>query len=402
MDAVELWLWYGSLFGVGTRKAHEVLEVFSHPLELAHASETVLRMSGLFTEPEIRGILRRDASAAEKNLLLARQAGCRVLVPDDEEYPQRLRHIYSKPAALYVKGSLAGLDSRLCIAVVGSRKMSEYGCRVAHRLGFELAQAGAVVVSGMAVGIDQVSQKAAIKAEGATIGVLGCGIDVDYPKGTLPMREVIAQQGAVISEYPPGSKGFPANFPMRNRIISGLSNGVVVVEADVFSGSLITAGHALSQDRDVFAVPGRIDDPLSGGTNKLLLQGAKPVTCTQDILEEYSHLQDALARLHPQRQGAPVQLRSKGKRQGQQDCIPVQEPAKKPQTPAYLTPRQEQVYRLLRQEPVQADWLAQQLDWPAAQLLSVLTELEIYGLAKSCGPAGFCMVSENERKGAEQ
>lgn len=168
------------------------------------------------------------------------------------------------------------------------RHSDEYGLTVAARLSEELAAAGVSIISGLAMGIDQAAHRAAIKAEGVTIGVLGCGIELDYPKGTRPLRELMAEKGAVLTEYPVGEPARPGNFPMRNRIISGLSRGVLVVRADEYSGSLITAGQALSQGRDVFAVPGRIDEALSAGTNKLLLQGAKPVTCAKDILEEYS------------------------------------------------------------------------------------------------------------------
>ena len=181
---------------------------------------------------------------------------------------------------------MAGLEEQPAIAVVGSRHSDEYGLTVAAQLSQELAAAGVRIISGLAMGIDQAAHRAAIKAEGVTIGVLGCGIELDYPKGSGPLRELMAEKGAVLTEYPVGEPARPGNFPMRNRIISGLSRGVLVVRADEYSGSLITAGHALGQGRDVFAVPGRIDEALSrGARTSCCSRVLKPVTCAGDILE---------------------------------------------------------------------------------------------------------------------
>lgn len=203
----------------------------------------------------------------------------------DEDYPDELKSIYDPPPVLYVKGSLLGEDS-LSVAVVGSRKCSLYGLKQAERLAYELASRGITVISGLARGIDSAAHRGAIKAGGRTIAVTGSGFRTSYPPGSERFEEEIASHGAVITEFPSYMKPLKGNFPRRNRIISGLSKGVVVVEAAQRSGALITADFALEEGREVFAVPGPIDSVSSRGANSLLKAGAKLVTCVEDILDE--------------------------------------------------------------------------------------------------------------------
>ena len=409
MEQAIIWLWFAGLFGRGTRLSHEVLEFFHSAPAVFAASETELRQSALLTRDQVEQVLRHDTSLAERQYADALREGCRVLTPGDGEYPVCLEHIYAPPAALLIRGSLAGLEQCPAIAVVGSRRSDEYGLTAAAHLAGELAAAGAAVISGLAMGIDQAAHRAAIKAEGVTIGVLGCGIDLDYPKGSRPLRELMAETGAVVTEYPVGEPARPGNFPMRNRIISGLARGVLVVRADEYSGSLITAGHALSQGRDVFAVPGRIDEPLSRGTNKLLLQGAKPVTCAADILDEYAGVPDWSGTVYSQLTPDPVRLRAAGRRPRQKraEGRPVPEGKTAPvgsvperkapdkavprrkAVPDYLSRSQAQLLERIGSTPVTADRLAVQSGRPVGEILSALSELEIYGLIESHGPAGY-------------
>ena len=210
-----------------------------------------------------------------------------TLIPcDDPRYPTLLQQIHDPPVLLYLRGNVAALNSR-CIALVGSRSASHYGISVASMLAKDLAGLGFTVVSGMALGIDGAAHRAVLDAGGRTIGVLGCGLDIVYPPGNNRLFQEIIATGAIVSEYPLGSRPESFRFPARNRIISGLSFGVVVIEAANRSGSLITAGHALEQGREVFAVPGRIDSMKSSGTHTLLKQGAKLVHSVQDIIEEF-------------------------------------------------------------------------------------------------------------------
>lgn len=209
---------------------------------------------------------------------------------EDEAYPVNLKNIYDPPPLLYVRGSLLPKD-QTAVAVVGSRNPTLYGKGAAERIGRGLAQAGVAVVSGLARGVDSLAHRGAISGGGRTLGVLGCGLDVVYPPENKDLYEQVTCQGAVISEFPFGTRPEGDHFPIRNRIISGLSLGVVVVEATIRSGSLITARFALDQGRDVFALPGNVDSRRSEGANELIKQGAKLVTRLEDILEEIPQVQ---------------------------------------------------------------------------------------------------------------
>ena len=212
-----------------------------------------------------------------------------VVLLGEPEYPELLSHIYDPPPLLFVKGELPSKDI-LNIAVVGSRNPTPYGVKMAEQLGYDLALAGVTVVSGMARGIDSAAHRGALKAGGKTIAVLGTGIDIVYPKENLRLAGEIEQNGVLVSEFPLGTKPLKGNFPRRNRVISGMSHGVVVVEARKKSGALITADFALEQGREVFAVPGRADLSASFGTHKLLRDGAKLVERAEDIIEEFPQL----------------------------------------------------------------------------------------------------------------
>ena len=221
----------------------------------------------------------------EEERCAAIQAGCAVVTQADAGYPAPLRQIYDPPSMLYMKGRWSEHD-RIAVAIVGSRQASRYGEQTAGHLAYELALRGVTVVSGLARGIDAAAHWGALKAAGRTLAVLGNGLSSIYPPEHRELAEAVAQHGAVISEYPMRMAPFAQNFPRRNRLISGLSLGVVVVEASAKSGALITADQALEQGREVFAVPGKVDSWTSEGTHQLLKQGAKLVTCVEDILEE--------------------------------------------------------------------------------------------------------------------
>jgi DNA processing protein len=203
----------------------------------------------------------------------------------DEDYPRSLREIADAPVVLYVKGSLPS-DDPLSLSIVGSRRASIYGISISEKFAYNLAELGFTIVSGLARGIDTAAHNGALKAFGTTVAVLGCGLDHVYPPENRDLLEKIAETGAIVSEFPMQVLPLPHNFPRRNRIISGLSSAVIVVEAAQRSGALITADFALEQGRDVFAVPGKIDQASSGGVNNLIKQGAKLITCVEDIVED--------------------------------------------------------------------------------------------------------------------
>lgn len=209
---------------------------------------------------------------------------------DSPLYPERLARIMKKPLVLYYKGVLRELENEVCIAEVGTRLMTEYGSHAAYSVAYDLAKAGAVVVSGMAKGVDGMAHRGALDAGGYTVAVLGNGLDRAYPAEHLSLMEEIIKNGVVISEFKPFTTPNGRNFPLRNRIISGLSQGTVVIEAPTSSGALITADYAAEQGRDIFALPGKVGEYNSSGTNQLIKNGAKIVTSASDILLEYQNL----------------------------------------------------------------------------------------------------------------
>jgi DNA processing protein len=233
---------------------------------------------------EQRGGLDWEGEIAE-----CQRLGVRLIVRGDAEYPQSLLAIHDPPLVLYVRGELMSRDSR-AIAVVGTRKPTHYGRESAARLSGQIAGAGYTVISGLAEGVDTIAHRQALAMRGRTIGVIGSGMKHMYPASNMELAGEIVKNGAVISEFPLDRKPDKTTFPIRNRIVTGLSAGVLVVEAGIKSGAMITARLALEQGRDVFAVPGRIDSPLSSGTNGLIKQGAKLVESAADILEEYEEL----------------------------------------------------------------------------------------------------------------
>ena len=222
-----------------------------------------------------------------------------ILPYNDELFPSRLRVIKNPPVLLYYKGRLPIFDKEVCIGTVGTRTPSPYGCRCAYEISFDLALNGAFVVSGMAFGIDSVCHKAALDAGGKTVAVLGCGVDIVYPKENSELYDRLSVSGTLISEYAPGTKATRYSFPQRNRIISGLSLGTLVIEAQIKSGAMITAQKTKEQNRDLFAIPGRLGEYNSLGPNSLIQSGAIAVKDANDILREYEFLYPEKIRLNP-------------------------------------------------------------------------------------------------------
>ena len=285
--------------------------------------------------------------------------GISVMTLGDGDYPQALRWIPEPPPVLYIRGTLRYEDN-LAVAVVGSRKPSPYGQLAAQRLSAELAQYGFTVVSGLARGIDSLAHRGALQADGRTIAVLGSGINVVYPPEHRRLYEAISAQGAVVSEFPCDTRPDRWNFPRRNRIISGLTLGTLVVEASDQSGSLHTARHALEQGREVFAVPGRIDVPSSRGTNNLIKCGAKLVETINDIVEELP----AAVRLAVGQRSTPSG------------------PASEPQTVADLTAEAARVLALLSSEETHIETIIHASQLPAQVVASILVTLELRGVIR--------------------
>lgn len=285
------WIWLAECLGAACRDLEPLVTQFGSAYEVFSAGESgYYRVPGVSEKTMDKLCRARDLGHAEQILACCIRSGIGVLTYDDPAYPAGLKRLADPPAVLYYRGRLPDFDRRVGVAVVGTRSMSEYGGRTAYKISYELASAGVVVVSGMALGIDSVAQAAALAAGGETVAVLGSGVDIIYPAEHRALYDRIIHRGAVISEYPPGTPAKGAHFPVRNRIISGLALGTLVVEADLRSGALITARTALAQGRDLFAVPGEVGSFHAAGANELLHAGANMVLSAQDILKTYTFL----------------------------------------------------------------------------------------------------------------
>lgn len=302
------WIWLAHRPGFGPRTKAQLLEHFRDPEAVYYADEEALGQLGLSSDVRA-ALLDKNLDSSEKILEDCEKKRLNILTLQDAAYPSRLKNIPDPPLVLYYKGQLPDFDGVPVIGVVGTRKASAYGLTVAKRMGYQIGRCGGLVVSGMAYGIDGLAMSGALTAGAKTVGVLGCGADIVYPQSNRSLFRDVEAYGCILSEFAPGQNAAKWTFPMRNRIISGLSCGVLVVEAPEKSGALITARLALEQGRDVFAVPGNIDMPTCAGSNALLRDGAIMVSSGWDVLSEYQslfpdkiHREDApcLQRAYPQ------------------------------------------------------------------------------------------------------
>ena len=286
---VEYWIWLQNALGAGAR-TDELLSYFKTPEEMYKAGEYEWRLSGLLTPRKIE--LLKKSTLGQTTVIIneCRQKGYKIITPDDNLYPDRLRNLSDMPLVLYGIGDCSVMNDVVSIGMVGTRNASNYGIETAQKLSFLLALSGVTIVSGGALGIDSEAHAGAMLAKGRTLAFMGCGLSVNYLKENAALRRAITRYGAVVTEYSPFTPASRTTFPTRNRLISGVSLGIVVVEAGVKSGSLITANFALEQGKDVFAVPGDIVRSSFGGTNHLIKNGAKPVFTAEDVLSEYEYL----------------------------------------------------------------------------------------------------------------
>lgn len=380
MSALKYWLWLTELRGLKNQTRLALLRHFGTPEDVFYADAGELLLTEGITRADIAVLENHSLEVADRILADCQQLGIRILTIQDAEYPARLKNIYDPPCLLYVKGRLPAFDETVAIAVVGTRDCTPYGIQCAEKLSYGLTSGGAVVVSGLAKGIDAAASRGALRAGGMTVGVLGNGVDIHYPAESRYLYEDVAAAGALISEYPPGTEPAKHHFPARNRIISGLSLATLVVEAPEKSGALITAETANEQGRDVFAVPGPIDAPASVGCNRLIRDGAGLVSDAWDILQEYEarfpdRLQENKAKEAPKTLG--YQARQK------------EEPKEVPPSLSLsrgelsLTDDQIALLRVLSdEEPMLVDDLIEWTEIPTRRVLSALTVLEIENLVQ--------------------
>ena len=381
------WIWLTTRKGLGSRGVMQVLEFFGTPERAFYADpEQYDQIPGL--SALARSSLRdKGQEGTDRILGDCDRLGVRIMTLNDGNYPERLREIADPPAVLYIRGGLFRFDQEAVIGIVGAREPSPYGEKVAAQLGLDLARNGVLLVSGIAQGIDAIALKGALQGGGRVVSVLGGGVDVPYPWQNRYLYEDVAAAGALISEYPPGTPPIGEHFPVRNRIISGLALGVVAVECARRSGTMKTVEHAMEQDRDVFAIPGNIDAPMSEGPNWLLRQGARPVTCAQDILEEYlDRFPQQLSKAAPL---SPEAARQRLEQVRSREQTP--EPAAKAEQEREVVPRERQksrftddqlsILHVLGEKGKQytADELVERTQIPARRVLSALTMLQVDG-----------------------
>ena len=409
---LKYWIWLTTRKGLGVRGIYLVMQHFSSPEAAYFADPKEYETIRELRNPE--ALQDKNLKEAEKILRECRNKGISVVTMQDAAYPRRLLALEDPPAVLYYKGVLPDLNGPV-IGVVGTRHASLYGMKQAHRMGYGLSHCGAVVVSGGARGVDTEALRGALLGGAPVVAVLGCGVDVVYPAENRSLFRDVESHGCLISEYPPGTEPRAEHFPVRNRIISGLSLGVLVVEAPAKSGALITAERALDQGRDVFALPANVDQPSGEGNLQLLRDGAILVRDPWEILQEY-------ARQFPEN----VENRDcSGWDTGAQTVVP--EPEKKPVSapkskPADkkaidkgknrnyidakkimgdLSPQEQQLAALLEAGPVHIDALSEQMQQPAGCVLALMTMLEVKGYIQRLPGREFSLAwADNPSEGA--
>lgn len=360
-DARAYWVAFSLVKGIGSVRFQALLDHFGDPQIAWNAPVDALRAAGLGGKI-VENLLQVRASVSPEKVWERIQAqGINVVTWEDEGYPHRLKEIDQPPPVLYLRGNLYPEDE-WAVAVVGTRRITPYGRQVAEEIAVTLAHSGVTVISGLARGVDGVAHQAALNAGGRSLAVLGCGVDHIYPPEHRRLAEQMISQGALLSDYPPGTPPDAANFPPRNRLISGLSMAVVVVEAGKTSGALITAAFAADQGREVFAVPGNINAPHSQGTNRLIRDGARPLLDPQELLETLE-----LTMVTEQR-AARVILPA--------DAIEAS------------------LLEALSREPIHIDEIRARTDLPIEKVTAALAMMELKGMVRQVGGMNYVALRE--------
>lgn len=401
MDTRVYWIWLQQALGLGNPLSGKLLALYPHIRDLYEAKEKELEAAGCGGKV-LRRLCDKALTSAQRILQAALQNGGWILTPDDDYYPSLLRGIYAMPVVLYGRGTMPDLDRIPGIAVAGTRTLTGYGRELAWELGAGLATGGMILVTGGTLGIETAAIEGALEAGGIVVDIQACELSREYPAPNTALRRRILEQGALLSECPPGVR-YP-NYVMRNRLISGMTWGVCVVEAAEDSGSLSIAAYAREQGRDVFAVPGAVTEPSSQGPNHLIQEGAKLVHCAADILEEYEsrfpEILDLEAAVQNEKaiHGAfqrryalphrvipvkePVRLRVTDPTA--ESTPPPSPPSSEPAVcPPDASPTAKRVWEALEATPVPIDELADTLSLPVPQVLVALTELEVAGCVRN-------------------
>ncbi len=378
------WIWYSRLPNISVRQKLMLLERFSDPQDLFHIQD----YSGIpeITPEMAESLLNKDLTEARKIIKTCTELRIGILTMQDVQYPGRLRRIDEAPLVLYCKGMLPDLDSMPAIGVVGTRKASTYGEGITKKLTKQIAVCGGLVVSGGAAGIDTVALEAALSVGMPVVAVLGCGVDVAYPKENRKLFDRIAEKGCLISEYIPGTGPKPWQFPERNRIISGISNGVLVTEAPEKSGALITAARALSQGKDVYVIPGNIDVASCAGSNSLLQEGASAVFSGWDVVKNYaSQYPDVAQREYIEQKTDETEAVHPEKPVSDKKAIDNSASDAYSEADSrieQLDPLSQKVLAAMDDIPEPMDAVLARVDAPAQEIMGILTKLSLEGFVQ--------------------
>ncbi len=387
------WIWMSCGLGAGANCLDLISYYEWNPKEIYGTSYNELFSRDVITRHQIEKLKKYTLEDAQKVLDTVNENGWKIVTPSSEYYPPQLLKLQNLPLVLYVKGDETVLTNELAISVVGARKASDYGKAIARTLSSSMAEMGFTIISGGALGIDSAAHIGALEGNGKTICILGCGLGTKYLMDNEDLRERIVNKGALVTEFPPFTPASRVTFPLRNRIISGISLGTVVVEAGERSGSLITARLALEQGKDVFAVPGDLVSSSFLGTNNLIRQGATPVFSPNDILESYFFRyfdklgkkerfpDDEIIRRAQRILTEPKSEPKEEKRVVKVEKAPETPKKVKKEAPSYLTANAKKVYDFLSEKPVHIDEIINACGLGPQNTLSAITELEIYGLA---------------------
>ncbi|MEG1996065.1 MAG: DNA-processing protein DprA [Oscillospiraceae bacterium] len=390
------YVWLSRLFPLGSDKPNQILLHYDNIEDFYKLDKEKMFSANFLDKDDVNRIKSTSLATAEKILKDCEELDIKLTTIADDNYPARLRYIYAPPVVLYYKGDIDGLDDELVLTVVGTRKPSDYGLYVAQRMSAEFAQAGAVVVSGCAAGIDTAAHQGALNAGKRTVAVLGCGVDVDYPKQNTKLKNDILVKGALISEIPPKIRPSTYVFPVRNRIMAGLCDGVVVVEAPIKSGSLITAEHAAEQGKDLFMVaPTNIYSSSFMGVARYIRDGAITVMSSKDVLSEYYN--KYAAKLDALRMVSEAQLNNKKEElknspqkntvQKKDDTQKVEQQQNSEKLLASIVASLDElclkVYNSLDDTPLHIDEIIEKSDITMNQFFSTVTKLEIMGIVES-------------------
>ncbi len=389
MDNTLYWIWIQQAVGQGSSAVPRLLDAFSSPEEVYQADRAALQKAGIEGKP-LEGLCRKSLIGAERIAQRSDRLGW-IMTPDDAGYPELFRNLYSPPLVLYGRGMMPQFDRMQVppIGIVGTRKCTAYGIRAAGEIAAGLAAAGSTVISGGAKGIDRAAHEGALYAGGRTVVIQACGLDVEYPKPNRQMRERVVEEGGVVfTEYAPGLPAYANHFDIRNRLLSGLSWGICVVEAPERSGALITARHAREQGRDLFVVPGDITSAASVGSNELIKNGATLITRASEILRDYQircggMLQEKEA---DRAQAAYAEFIRNG------GVVPLKEvPLRVADNPAplvmacpdYASEEAKTIFAALTEQPTDAETICAVTGVPVNRLFAALTELELMGCIRS-------------------